>query len=218
LNFVKFAFYGGAVMNGIFIAIDGQEGVGKTTFLAQLNSALKEKGLNVYVTKEPTINPIGKLIKNNEFNGLILAQLVAADRILHLEDEIKPALEVNDIVLTDRYLASSYVYQIYDGVDADTIKMLNKEIIRPNINVFLSADISIIKDRIKARGEKKGLTKLDISISAEKMADLFTKSTRILCNDGFENIEVLLNNSQADMQKNISYMLDIIDKTRKGIK
>lgn len=75
----------------------------------------------VHITKEPTFGPIGTLIRENDFKDYIFGDLIAIDRLYHIENETIPVLEQGDIVISDRYVASSYVCQQLDGVSLDFI-------------------------------------------------------------------------------------------------
>ncbi len=75
---------------GLFVVVDGPDGSGKSKIIAELKIKLENAKYDILVTKETTMGPIGTLIKSNEFKGAILAELVAADRLYHLENDILP--------------------------------------------------------------------------------------------------------------------------------
>ena len=90
---------------GFFVAIDGPSGIGKSTLTGLLADRLIAHGCSVMATKEPTATPLGSLARfgTDDYQGLTLACLVAADRYQHLEHEIRPALQAGRLVLCDRY-------------------------------------------------------------------------------------------------------------------
>jgi dTMP kinase len=103
---------------GRFISLEGGEGVGKSTQLAALATALQGRGLTVLVTREPGGSPgaeaIRKLLLEGDegrWNPRAEALLFAAARSDHVETMIRPALERGDWVLSDRFLDSSLAYQ-----------------------------------------------------------------------------------------------------------
>lgn len=192
--------------NGFFIVIDGPDGVGKSKIVLELYERLKNIGYDVLKTKEITSGPIGELIKNNEFNGLILAELVAADRIYHNKYEILPALSCGKIVISDRYVASSYVCQQLDGVPLDFIMNINSEVVHPDLSIFVSADASVIEKRLL---ERKCLNRLE-KISVSKMIELYDEAVRLFKKNDYGQVIKLKNNNETDFECNIETILQTI--------
>jgi dTMP kinase len=143
-----------SVQHGWFIAIDGPSGIGKSTITGLLAAVLSAHGLPVLATKEPTATPLGSLARfgTDDYRGLSLACLVAADRYQHLEQEIRPALRAGRIVICDRYVASSLVLQGLDGVPADFVWQLNQHADRPDLCVILTGDAACARNRAEKRG------------------------------------------------------------------
>ncbi|XTZ18478.1 dTMP kinase [Micromonospora echinospora] len=141
-------------MTGRFIVIDGPSGVGKSTAIERLAGLLRREGLDVRPTKEPTHTTLGRTARygTDEYHGLTLACLVAADRYYHLETEIRPAVAAGSVVLCDRYLATSLVLQRLDGVDADFIWALNRYADRPDLTLILTGDPIRSRTRAATRG------------------------------------------------------------------
>jgi dTMP kinase len=102
---------------GVFIAFEGGEGSGKSTQIARLAEALREAGRDVTVTHEPGGTAVGMQIRQlllHEAEPLTPraeALLFAADRALHVDTVIRPALAAGGVVLTDRFVDSSLAYQ-----------------------------------------------------------------------------------------------------------
>ncbi|MCW4051355.1 MAG: dTMP kinase [Candidatus Bathyarchaeota archaeon] len=134
---------------GCFIVFEGTDGSGKSTQFQMLYDKLKKFKYQVTKTKEPTHRPIGYLIRNILYeNGLgipeeSLALLFAADRIDHIKSVIRPALKEGSIVISDRYVYSSYAYQskgMQKELDLSWLEQINRFSFPPDIVVFL--DIS----------------------------------------------------------------------------
>ncbi|GAG91248.1 unnamed protein product [marine sediment metagenome] len=106
----------------LFIALEGGDAAGTTTHSHLLKGFLESKGFRVFLTQEPSQSKIGILIreflKNKEIPPTTDALLFAADRDFHYKDEIKNKLEEGYIVISDRYIESSIVYQ---SVQSDKI-------------------------------------------------------------------------------------------------
>jgi dTMP kinase len=139
---------------GFFVAIDGPSGIGKSTLTGLLADRLTAHGCSVVATREPTATPLGSLARfgTDDYHGLTLACLVAADRYQHLEHEIRPALQAGRLVICDRYLASSLVLQRLDGVSTDFVWQLNQHADRPDLCIILSGDAACARERAEKRG------------------------------------------------------------------
>lgn len=107
-------------MKAKFIVLEGPDGVGKTVQAKRLALALREKGLDVVETREPTnLSPIGGLIRSilattpmvHGFDWRAMVLLFSADRAWHVEKVIRPALDAGKTVICDRYYLSTAVYQ-----------------------------------------------------------------------------------------------------------
>jgi len=104
--------------SGIFIAFEGGEGSGKSTQAKLLKGWFEEEGKKVTLTREPGGSDLGqnlrKILLANE-TGVISpraeALMYAADRAHHVYSVIRPALERDEVVITDRYFDSSIAYQ-----------------------------------------------------------------------------------------------------------
>lgn len=192
--------------DGVFVVIDGPDGSGKSKIVSELKIKLENAKHDILVTKETTMGPIGTLIKSNEFKGVILAELVAADRLYHIENDILPALNSGKIVISDRYIASSYVCQQLDGVSLDFIKNINSLIIPPDLSVFVSADIPIISKRLSERPYLERMEK----ISTYRMVELYKEAVNFFQEKKYGRILELQNNNEIDLKNNIEKIYENI--------
>jgi len=138
---------------GIFVSFEGPNGVGKSSLLDGVANQLTHLNFDILKTKEPTLSPLGQFVRAAEENyqGRILACLVAADRYFHLENEILPVLKSGKIVLSDRYIESSLVLQRLDGLDIEFIWSLNSQICIPDLSIVLTAPVEILEQRLSQR-------------------------------------------------------------------
>lgn len=139
----------------MFIAFEGGEGVGKSSQIKLLEKALKGMKFDVTSTREPQ-KEIEKIIPRDNIPSImpILETLsFLIDRILHIEDVIKPNLAQGKIVLCDRFSYSTIAYQGYGRlVDIDIIERLNAQITkdcRPDIVFLLDMPAEESLKRIK---------------------------------------------------------------------
>ena len=116
---------------GRFIALEGGEGVGKSTQLNALAEALRARGLDVVTTREPGGSPgaeaiRGLLLHDQHWTPEAEALLFAAARADHVARTIRPALAEGDWVLCDRFVDSSIAYQGgAGGLGFDHIRQLH---------------------------------------------------------------------------------------------
>jgi dTMP kinase len=121
-------------VTGRFVSLEGGEGVGKSTQLKALASALRARGLDVVETREPGGSPGAEAIRALLLQGEVErwtaeseALLFAAARSDHVARTIRPALARGAWVLCDRFLDSSIAYQgLVGGVGAEAIRQLHQ--------------------------------------------------------------------------------------------
>lgn len=128
-------------MRGVLIAIEGIDGAGSTTQARLLAQWLKRRGLSVVLTKEPTKGEVGRLIrrrlKKRVVSPWVDALLFAADRAMHVQEVILPALKQGLIVVTDRYVESSIAYQVAEGAELEWIEAINSFAPKPDLTIIL---------------------------------------------------------------------------------
>ncbi|MBI4014601.1 MAG: dTMP kinase [Candidatus Aenigmarchaeota archaeon] len=133
----------------MFFVLEGLDGSGITTQAHLLKNYLAKKAL---LTKEPSDGLIGGLIKSclrKEWSTspLALQMLFAADRAHHLESEIEPALKQGKIVISDRYMLSTYAFGAV-GVDIATIKAINASFRKPDATIFIDTPPDVCVTRM----------------------------------------------------------------------
>lgn len=113
-------------MRGRFISLEGGEGVGKSTQARRLAEALRARGLDVLLTREPGGSPGAEAIRalllegeGDRWTPGAEALLFAAARADHLAKTIEPALAAGRWVVCDRFLDSSRAYQGVAGEVGD---------------------------------------------------------------------------------------------------
>ena len=144
-----------------FITFEGADGTGKTTQIQKTAQFLIEKGYDVVTTREPGGTKLAESIRaillNKKENIPLKAELLLflAARVEHMETIIKPALSAGKIVLCDRFMDSTFVYQGYvGGLPLHDIDMLNTfatDNIVPDLTILLDADPAKLLSRRNAR-------------------------------------------------------------------
>ncbi|HSI20197.1 MAG TPA: dTMP kinase [Verrucomicrobiae bacterium] len=135
-----------------FIAFEGIDGSGQTTQATLLANRLQKEGHKVLLTKEPTNNLIGGLIRGaltHEWkpSNTVMQLLYAADRGHHLEREMLPALEKGFIVISDRYFFSSIAFGSLN-CEMDWLKELNTQFPEPELVFYVDTPTDTALDRI----------------------------------------------------------------------
>lgn len=152
-----------SVKRGLFITVEGGEGVGKSTNIAFMQQVLEEKGHEVMVTREPGGTPLAEeirevLIKNREEKVVSETELLLmfAARAQHLYQKILPALEKGVCVISDRFTDATYAYQSGGrGVSSEKVALLENFVqgdIRPDITFLFDAPIEVGMSRAQKRG------------------------------------------------------------------
>ncbi|WLR50884.1 dTMP kinase [Bacillus tianshenii] len=159
-------------MNGVFITFEGGEGAGKTTVLSELSRRMKHQGKEVVITREPGGIEIAEKIRevilnpaHTKMDARTEALLYAAARRQHLVEKVIPALKRGAIVLCDRFIDSSLVYQGYArGLGVDEVLEINEFAIQqtmPHLTFFLDLPPKIGLERIN-KEEGREVNRLDL--------------------------------------------------------
>lgn len=150
-------------MSGLFITLEGPEGAGKSTNREYLAERLRERGLDVVLSREPGGTPLAEKIRE-----LLLAPtgepmasdtellLVFAARAQHLDQVIRPALARGAVVLCDRFTDATYAYQGGGrGLAFERIEQLERFVqgeLRPDLTLIFDLPVEVGLSRAAARG------------------------------------------------------------------
>lgn len=152
---------------GIFIAFEGIDGSGKSTQIRLLADCLRKMEVAFYTTMEPTDSPIGSMIHQIMTGRMhadpkVIAALFTADRLDHLLNEVNGIarrIDEGTTVIMDRYYLSSYAYQSVD-LPLEWLIHANepaKEIMRPDVNIFIDIEPELAMERILGNRFQKEL-------------------------------------------------------------
>lgn len=159
---------------GLFITIEGIEGVGKSTNLNFLHQHLSDKRIKVVCTREPGGTIIAESIRQillSHHNEVMTAEtellLLFAGRAQHVASVIKPALRKGDWVICDRFTDASYAYQGWGrGLSLKKISALTQLILDnfvPDLTLLLDAPVETSLKRLVQRGKKDRIEQEDIN-------------------------------------------------------
>jgi len=142
---------------GKLIAIEGTDGVGRSTQIQLLREWLEVKGYGVVETgwtRSPLMQPTIELAKSsNTLNKLTFVLLYATDFADRLEKEVIPALKAGFVVLSDRYIFTALARAGVRGVDRAWLRNVYAFAIAPHLVFYLNIDVKTLSRRVlESRG------------------------------------------------------------------
>ena len=149
---------------GLFITVEGGEGVGKSTNIAYLEKQLVGQGVDLLVTREPGGSALGEKVRQlllavdeEAVDAMAELLLVFAARAQHISTRIQPALAAGTWVLCDRFTDATYAYQCGGrGLDRNAVSTLEQLVqgqLRPDYTLLLDAPVATGMARAQGRGE-----------------------------------------------------------------
>jgi len=152
----------GAPAQGIFIAFEGGEGIGKSTQSKLLKEWLEQEGESVVLSREPGGTDLGIEIRRillshstGEISPRAEALLYAADRAHHVFSVIRPALANGQVVISDRYFDSSIAYQgagrVLEPGEVARISRWATESLFPTLTIIIDLPAEIGLSRLKSK-------------------------------------------------------------------
>ncbi|PKM69236.1 MAG: dTMP kinase [Firmicutes bacterium HGW-Firmicutes-2] len=194
------------IMKGIFITIEGGDGSGKSTQIDMLMSYFNEHGFDVLLTREPGGTPISEKIRevildsnNMEMANMTEVLLYAAARAQHVAEFIKPNIEQGKVVICDRFVDSSVVYQGYArGVGIDAVETINSYAtlgLLPDLTILLDLppDLGLSRKKNQQALDRLELASDAFHIKVNEGYRLLAKrhQSRILTVDATNSIETI---------------------------
>jgi len=136
------------------ISFEGVDGAGKSTHLAWFADALRQRGIDVIVTREPGGTPLGEQLRemllNQSMSIATEAMLMFAARIEHVEQVIRPALNAGKWVISDRFSDASFAYQgAGRGMDWEKLRQLETWVaLVPDLTLFFDVPVEVARQRL----------------------------------------------------------------------
>lgn len=176
-------------MAGIFISMEGPDGAGKTTQIELLKTYLEKKGYEILITREPGGTKISEAIRrilldksNLEMDSMTEALLYASARAQLVAEVIKPGVAAGKVVISDRFIDSSAVYQgMARGLGVENAYKINEFAIqgmmpRFTIHLDLPASVGIMRKKNQAELDRMELEKTEFH---EKVAEGYRQLARM---------------------------------------
>ena len=200
-----------------FVTFEGIEGSGKSYQCQKLYANLKKKNIPVILTREPggtrTAEKIRKVIledyfhpdSKEKFNKYTDTLLYLAARNEHIKNKIKPAISKKKIIICDRFVDSTFAYQVLgNGVNKNLVDSVHKYIldgIKPDLTFILKVKITKALQRLKERKRKNRYDKFSMNFYTKvqnaffKIAKKNTRRYFVVDNskDSKETEQIILN-------------------------
>ena len=205
-------------MKGLVIALEGQDGTGKSTVIDAITGYFDEMGLDYINAREPGSTDIGEKIRdiladkaNKDMDYHTEALLFAASRSELYDKVIKPNVHKGTSVILDRFLLSSLAYQgVVRGLGVDEVMKINDFFLdgfRPDLTILMDLDAKESYERLKKLGELDRIESLGedfqekvhlayLKLYEEKQMKLIkldgTKDRRGLAHEALEEVKKLM--------------------------
>lgn len=148
---------------GLFITLEGIEGVGKSTHAEFVRDLLEQNGHHVTLTREPGGTAAGEAIRDlllnhheRQLSDETELLLIFSARAQHLQEVVRPALSRNELVICDRFTDATYAYQGGGrGIGYDRISVLERWVqagLKPDFTLLFDAPVATGLARAERRG------------------------------------------------------------------
>ncbi|MED4126877.1 dTMP kinase [Shouchella miscanthi] len=211
------------MQKGLFISVEGGEGAGKTTVVDKIESTLKERKYTVLRTREPGGVELAEQIRNLllhteqiDMDDRTEALLYAAARREHLVKKVLPAIESGAIVLCDRFIDSSLVYQGYArGIGMEEVWKINQFAVEghlPDLTLYFDVSPEVGLARVK-KDQVRDWNRLDQeTMNFHKKVE---KGYKLLVESEQERIKVI--QAERSFEEVYHQALTIIEDFIKGV-
>ena len=146
---------------GKFIVFEGLDGSGQSTQAGLLKNFLIEKGFEVILTKEPTLDSeagrkLRRILDEKEkIEPAKFQELFVQDRREHLENLVITARKQSKYVISDRYFYSTFAFGSSEEVDLEWLIKINDNFLTPDVVFLMKVSPEVCVARIDTRGRKK---------------------------------------------------------------
>lgn len=206
-------------MNGKFISIEGIEGAGKSTQLTFIADYLRDKGIDVLVTREPGGTELGEQIRE-----LLLTPrdekmvddaellLMFAARVQHIQQKVLPALKNGQWVVSDRFIDATFAYQGGGrGIAFDRIEALanwSLQGVSTDLTFLFDLPVAVGQQRVSTRGNAKDRIEMEKHSFFDKVRQCYLQVAqddpqRVKIIDAGESIE----NIQQQLTDHLNQLL-----------
>lgn len=203
-------------MKPLFIAVEGIEGVGKTTLTQEIEAYLTEKNIPFNITREPGGTPLAEKLRFSALNDksepispITELLLMFASRAQHVNNHIKPLLEQGTNVISDRFVAASYAYQGGGrGLNESYIQQLDNMVcgdLQPDYTILVVAPVEVALQRLISRGSGKDRIEQETQAFFERVQNKYLELAK-------NNDRYIILNSDQELDSLKAELRTILDK------
>lgn len=165
-----------------FITFEGVDGAGKSTHLEWFADALRKRGFDVVVTREPGGTTLGEQLREILLRQTMSigteAMLMFAARLEHIEQVIKPALHADKWVISDRFSDASFAYQGGGrGMDWGKLRQLEQWVhpdLQPDLTLYFDVPVEVARQRLRMSA-RAGVNDVSLDRFEQEQADFFER-------------------------------------------
>ena len=165
-----------------FITFEGMDGAGKSTHLAWFADALRLRGLEAVVTREPGGTPLGEQLReillHQPMSSGTEALLMFAARLEHIDQVIKPALSEGKWVVSDRFSDASFAYQGGGrGMDWEKLRQLEQWVhpdLQPDLTLFFDVPVEVARQRLRM-SDRAGTNTVSLDRFEQEQSEFFER-------------------------------------------
>ena len=149
-------------MKNAYIVLEGPDGSGTTSHASRLVNSIQNLGFKSLLTAEPTGGPIGTFTRECfrtkvKIPASALQLLFCADRAMHHEVTVKPALERGEVIVSDRSFYSTLAYGEALGLDTSWLARVNDAFVKPDLVILALPSFEVCMERLHGRDNLDGL-------------------------------------------------------------
>jgi dTMP kinase len=174
----------GDTRRGLFLAVEGVEGSGKSTQLRLLAEALRRAGHEVTVAREPGGTPLGERVREVVLGDATLEVpawsevfLMLAARRAFVEQVVRPAVESGGVMVADRFELSTFAYQGGGrGLPIESLRSVNRHATggtRPDLTLYLEIDPAEGASRQRAAGKRADRMETEAEAFHQRVAEAY---------------------------------------------
>ncbi len=205
---------------GLFLVLEGGEGVGKSTNMAFIQNYLRQQGIRFQHSREPGGTELAEKIRalilskhDESVSNMTELLLMFAARAQHIDQKINPVLNCGEWLVCDRFTDATYAYQGGGrGFDKSLIEELEQLVqgdLRPDCTIILDAPVEVGFARAHARAELDRMESESKSFHESVRQSYLERAAHIPEKYAVINAEQPLEGVQAELQQQLDRLIEM---------
>ncbi|MCK5881532.1 MAG: dTMP kinase [Sinobacterium sp.] len=204
---------------GLFLVLEGGEGVGKTTNMAFIQSYLKQANIKFQHSREPGGTPLAEKIReliltkhSENVSNMTELLLMFAARAQHIQVKINPVLDSGEWLVCDRFTDATYAYQGggrgFDKQLIEQLEQLVQQDLRPDCTIILDAPVEVGFARASARAELDRMESESVNFHQAVRASYLERAKQMPEKYAVINADQPLDNVQAAIKIELDRLIE----------